>query len=66
MSDSPFETRKTIYYLESIQRQLTDVAASIDGPTLGGEILADNRDWLDCYIDHLRATIPASPSDIGR
>jgi hypothetical protein len=53
-----FERTNVIYYLESIKRNL-DVLyelASETGPSIPGEALADNRDWLDCYIDYLRRT----------
>jgi hypothetical protein len=40
------------YYLRSILARLRACAAEIqDGPTLGGEVLADNIDWLDCFIE---------------
>lgn len=44
----------TIYYLQSIARQL-EVLDKLQtfGPTLGGEVLADNREWLGMYIDEL-------------
>ena len=42
-----------LHYLRSILGNLREVQAAIitDGPSLGGEVLADNIDWLDCYID---------------
>jgi len=52
--DSPFEREKTIFYLESIKRNLDELHELADEAGLGGEVLADNRDWLGCYIDHLR------------
>lgn len=40
-----------IHYLRSILAQLRELRSSIEhGPTLGGEVLADNIDWLDCFI----------------
>lgn len=44
-----------MYYLRSILTQLRNVAkmVAVDGPTLGGEVLADNIDWLDFYIERL-------------
>lgn len=54
MTDDP------IYYLESISRQLKELHdfakyhPGFIGPSIGTEILADNRDWLSCYIDKLR------------
>ena len=40
-----------IYYLQSIYRQLRSIALSSDTHGLGEEILADNLNWLDCYIE---------------
>jgi hypothetical protein len=41
-----------LYYLRSILRHLQEVRSLlIEGPSLGGEVLADNIDWLDCFID---------------
>jgi|SRR5215471_791742 len=42
-----------LHYLRSILGNLREVQAAVitDGPSLGGEVLADNIDWLDCYID---------------
>jgi hypothetical protein len=53
-----------IYYLRSIQTQLEGVLIDFRkrsyGPTLGGEILADNLDWLDCFIEkHSREQVSA-------
>lgn len=43
-----------LHYLRSILGQLREVQKSLDhGPSLGGEVLADNINWLDCYIDSL-------------
>jgi hypothetical protein len=45
-------TEHDLHYLRSILGQLRELRASIEyGPTLGGEVLADNIDWLDCFID---------------
>lgn len=39
------------HYLFSILAQLKEIQQSIEyGPTLGGEVLADNIDWLSCYL----------------
>lgn len=46
-------TDHDLYYLKSIQRQM-DASALIDsdkGLTLANEVAADNRDWLDSFID---------------
>ena len=41
-----------IYYLQSIYRQLRSIALSDEfGPTLGTEVLADNLNWLDNFIE---------------
>lgn len=45
-------TESDLHYLRSILNQLREIRSGIDyGPTLGGEVLADNIDWLDCFID---------------
>jgi len=49
-----------LYYLESILRQLQELKEFIhsfkkgDLPSIGTEVLYDNIDWLDCYIDRLK------------
>lgn len=54
----------TLYYLRSILRQLQSVRGMIDhGPSLGGEVLADNIDWLDCFIDSLERQSEWRPAD---
>jgi|SRR6266436_2063691 len=41
-----------LFYLRSILGQLREFQSVIlKGPPLGGEVLADNIDWLDCFID---------------
>jgi len=53
-----FEDRKTIYYLESIARNLTELASVIEDipvPSMGSEVLADNRNWLADYIAELKS-----------
>jgi hypothetical protein len=44
-----------LHYLKSILGQLRDVRRFMDGESqgwgLGAEVLADNIDWLDCFID---------------
>lgn len=42
-----------LHYLRSILGHLQEMRGLLDGPSLGGEILADNIDWLDCYITRL-------------
>jgi len=58
------EAAKTIYYLESISRNLkefSEVTSDMLGfPSIGGEVLADNRDWLDNHIAKLRSEQNAS------
>lgn len=60
-------TDNELYYLRSIKRQLTEVReamADTSGLSLGNMALADNLDWLDCFIDqHERAT--QLPSGLG-
>lgn len=61
MSQS-FEGSKRIYYLESIARNLKELAtiARGHGHSIGSEVLADNRDWLDCYIETLKRPVQQS------
>jgi hypothetical protein len=40
-----------LHYLRSILRHLQEVHTVVEGLSLGGEALADNIDWLDCFID---------------
>jgi hypothetical protein len=56
-------TDHDLHYLRSILGQLRELRSSIEcGPTLGGEVLADNIDWLDCFIDkHSRALSRPKP-----
>lgn len=52
-----FENLKAIYYLESISRNLAEYASVVDDiplPSIGSGALADNRDWLSNYIEHLK------------
>lgn len=44
---------KDVYYLKSILGQLREFKAGVGvrGPCLSSEVLADNVDWLDCFID---------------
>lgn len=48
-----------VFYLRSIHRQLRELRGMLskrlakEGASLGREVLADNIDWLDCYIDEL-------------
>jgi hypothetical protein len=39
-----------LYYLRSILRQLQMFKMLVDNPSIPGEALADNVDWLDCFI----------------
>lgn len=43
-----------LYYLRSILMNLRELAQIVDAPSIGSEILQDNIDWLDCYIDSLK------------
>lgn len=46
-------TPNDLYYLRAIDRRLRELADAlegINGLTIGGEALADERDWLDCFI----------------
>jgi hypothetical protein len=58
-----------IYYLRSILRQmegLRDFVGSCEvlTPSIGSEVLADNIDWLDCFLDeHERAVAETGSRD---
>jgi hypothetical protein len=43
-----------LYYLEAALRRLRQLSELADGPSLGSMALADEIDWLDCYIDEIR------------
>lgn len=52
-------TEHDLYYLRSIQRQLSEMKEALADFSLGGLALADNLEWLDCFIDkHERAEPP--------
>lgn len=55
VSDVERAREREQYYLRSILRnlqELRDLAADASPwPSLGGEVLADNIDFLDCFID---------------
>jgi hypothetical protein len=53
-------TESDLHYLRSILGQLREVRSAIttNGPSLGGEVLADNIDWLDCFIDRIEPQKP--------
>lgn len=43
-----------VYYLKSILAQMREIKDAVDesaGLSLGNIVLADNIEWLDCYID---------------
>ncbi len=53
-----------VHKLRSVERQLREFAQLVSdtqewGPTLGGEILADNLDWLDCHLDAVERSASA-------
>ena len=57
-----------LYYLRSILGNLREVRAYIGqfdrGPAIGSEVLADNIDWLDCFIEkHERANAKKAKAD---
>lgn len=52
-------TEHELYYLRSIYGNLSALRAMIDdGPSLGGEVLSDNMDWLDGFIHSTPAAAP--------
>lgn len=51
-----------LHYLRSILGNLREVRKYTErhgrvGPSLAGELLADNIDWLDCYIDKVERSL---------
>jgi hypothetical protein len=40
-----------VYYLRAILGHLRQIKQMADGLRLGSEALADEVDWLDCFID---------------
>ncbi len=57
-------TDDDLHYLRSILGNLREIRSAInDGrvrvrSNLGGEVLADNIDWLDCFIDRKQKDRP--------
>lgn len=47
-------TKEDVYYLRSIANQMREVQKRVFefGPSIGSEVLADNLDYLDCFIDN--------------
>ena len=49
-----------LYYLRAIRRRLLEFRSVIPDdvfPSLGSEALADEIDWLDCFIDAQQARL---------
>ncbi len=44
-------TELELYFLRSILRSLREYYCYARPLSLGGTVLADNIDWLDCFID---------------
>jgi hypothetical protein len=44
-------TDSDLHYLRSILGHLREVRTLFGGLSLGAEVLVDNIDWLDCFID---------------
>lgn len=61
-------SQQEVYYLQSILRQLSEYAGLLRdceiGLCIGTEVLADNLNWLDCFIDANTRTSfgPETPS----
>lgn len=59
----------TLHYLRCVLRRLETLKDALPdemGLSLGNIALADEIDWLDCYIDSLeRAGQPPSPEAVG-
>lgn len=62
-------TESDLHYLRSILRHLTEVKealADTSAFSLGGMVLADNIDWLDCFIaKHEHAALSATHRGSG-
>jgi hypothetical protein len=54
-------TDHDLHYLRSILDHLREIRRSQQWVTLGGEVLADNIDWLDCFIDKHRRALEPKP-----
>ena len=55
-----------LYYLRSCLRnlkELQEVTSDTFQPSIGSETLADNVDWLECYIESLSAQPAGEPSE---
>jgi len=50
---TPILSENDVYYLKSIERELKELAEIVDinDSALGQEVLYDNLDWLDCFIE---------------
>jgi hypothetical protein len=46
-------TSEHLDHLRSILPRLAQISAEEEGPSLRGEVLADNHDCLDCFIEKL-------------
>lgn len=60
-------SEQDLHYLRSILRNLREIqmrSRTSSGPSLGGEVLADNIDWLDCFIDKHSRNIMANAAKI--
>jgi hypothetical protein len=57
-------TDNDLHYLRSILGHLREVRSIATAFSLGGEALADNIDWLDCFIDkHQKALDDVKATD---
>lgn len=59
-------TESDLYYLKSILRQLQEYKSLINTseifqPSIGTEVLADNCNWLDCFIENKERTLASTP-----
>lgn len=60
MADTLDELNRSIYYLKSIRSNLRDVRILTRRKTsIATEVLSDNIDWIDCYIDKLERQVKA-------
>jgi hypothetical protein len=59
---TPTDAQK-VYYLKSILGNLQEFRSlAVTEPSIGGEVLSDNINWLDCHIAALTAAAEVGPT----
>jgi hypothetical protein len=59
-------TENDLHYLRSILGHLREVRKVVEGAGLGGEVLADNIDWLDCFIERNEREVKAADEALNQ